>query len=163
MAEAGESGFEFVMQYPNERFSRQTQTKIRRRAMLAVGAARHGPKPIQFETSKRRPQHTIDLGHPLPPMPLSGLELLVRDSGLDPVDFSALASIHIGAMSVSAIFVVLMLKLTFGFTEPRPYSHQHLIGFQAYCCVAKNHTFLSSRLDLDTLQSWMMHFAVFSP
>jgi hypothetical protein len=34
-------------------------------------------------------------------MPISGLELLVRDSGLDPIDLSALASVHIGAVSVT--------------------------------------------------------------
>jgi hypothetical protein len=33
-------------------------------------------------------------------MPLSGLELLIRDRGIDPLDLSALASIHIGTMFV---------------------------------------------------------------
>jgi hypothetical protein len=33
-------------------------------------------------------------------MPLSGLELLIRDRGIDPLDLSALASIHIGTVLV---------------------------------------------------------------
>lgn len=51
-------------------------------------------------------------------MPLSGLELLVRDRGLDPMDLSALASIHIGTMLVP-ILAFLILLLTVGSTEPQ--------------------------------------------
>ena len=39
------------------------------------------------------------------PVPLSGMELLVKDSGLDPTDLSALTSVHIGAMLVSAMVI----------------------------------------------------------
>lgn len=37
---------------------------------------------------------------PPPPMPLSGLELLVKDIGLDPINFSALTSVHMGPVYV---------------------------------------------------------------
>lgn len=33
-------------------------------------------------------------------MPLSGLELLVKDIGLDPINFSSLTSVHIGPVYV---------------------------------------------------------------
>jgi hypothetical protein len=102
MTDSLQSGFEFVMQDPNERFSKKTQTIIRKRAMRAVGAARRrsGPHSSSSPTSDPRRRTPLDT-HPLPPMPISGLELLVRDSGLDPIDLSALASVHIGAVSVT--------------------------------------------------------------
>jgi hypothetical protein len=104
MPHSGQNGFEFVIQDPNERFSRETQTKIRKQAMRAVGVARRmsrrSSSPSHTSESRRPRRWDSDLEHPLPPMPLSGLELLVRDRGIDPVDLSALTSIHIGAMSV---------------------------------------------------------------
>jgi hypothetical protein len=65
-----------------------------------VGAKRHrsgcssSPSPTKEGGCQKR---ELDLGHP---MPLSGLELLIRDRGIDPLDLSALASIHIGTMFV---------------------------------------------------------------
>jgi hypothetical protein len=110
MTDSLHSGFEFVIQDPNERFSKETQTIIRKRAMHAVGAARrrsdpHSSSSPTSDPRRRAPRDT----HPLPPMPISGLELLVRDSGLDPIDLSALASVHIGAVSVTPDLGVLWL------------------------------------------------------
>jgi hypothetical protein len=93
MTASQEGGFEFIMQEPNESFSKETQTKIRRQAMRSVGAARSKtcmiPNP---ESLSRYPNW-----HLVSPMPLSGLELLVKDRGLDPMDLSALTSIHVGS------------------------------------------------------------------
>jgi hypothetical protein len=104
MTDSKQSGFEFVMQDPTERFSNETRTKIRKQAMRGrVSAPRHGSSRSSSSPttqSKCLTRCDSDLEHPLPPMPLSGLELLVRDRGLDPMDLSALASIHIGTMLV---------------------------------------------------------------
>lgn len=101
MTDPRQSGFEFVMQDPKERFSSETRTKIRKQAMRGrVGAKRHrsdyssSPSPTGEGGCQKRKS---DLGQP---MPLSGLELLIRDRGIDPLDLSALASIHIGTMFV---------------------------------------------------------------
>lgn len=101
MTDSKQSGFEFVMQDPKERFSSETRTKIRKQAMRGrVGAKRRrsgcssSPSPTM---EGRRRKRESDLGHP---MPLSGLELLIRDRGIDPLDLSALASIHLGNMFV---------------------------------------------------------------
>jgi hypothetical protein len=102
MTESQQSGFEFVMTDPTERFSSETRTKIRKQAMRGrVGAhtSRRSSSP-PTKQSKYPTRRDWDMAHPLPPMPLSGLELLIRDRGLDPLDLSALASIHIGAMLV---------------------------------------------------------------
>lgn len=105
MTDSRQSGFEFVMTDPTERFSSETRTKIRKQAMRGrVGAPHRSSSPPTSE-SKRPTCRDWDMGHPLPPMPLSGLELLIRDRGLDPLDLSALASIHIGTMFVlSAVY-----------------------------------------------------------
>jgi hypothetical protein len=99
-----QNNFEFVMQNPNKSFSKGTRSKIRRQAMQAVGDARrksrHVPRSSPSRVSKKGPQSNLNLGLALSPFPLSGLELLVRDLGLDPTDLSALASIHNGTVSV---------------------------------------------------------------
>lgn len=74
--------------------------------MRAVGAARrrsdHSKSPNPIGVSRHRSRRDLELACSLVPMPLSDLELLVRDRGIDPIDLSALASIHIGQMSVGA-------------------------------------------------------------
>jgi hypothetical protein len=105
MTGSRQTGFEFVMQDPNERFSSDIRTKIRKQAMRGrIGAAhqrsRRLSSPSPTRTSRRSTKGDPDLAHPLPSMPLSGLELLIRDRGLDPLDLSALTSIHIGEMLV---------------------------------------------------------------
>jgi len=92
--ERGDNGsFEFVLHEPNVGLSRENRSKIRRHAMRAVGTARlRGSEPVAT-----RPSYPLQR-RALPPAPQSGLELLVRDYGLDPVDLSALASVHIGVM-----------------------------------------------------------------
>jgi hypothetical protein len=102
MTNSRKSDLEFIMQDPNERFSSETRTKIRKQAMRGrVGAPRYrsgpssSPSPPRIAGHRRRCDS--DLGHP---MPLSGLELLIRDRGIDPLDLSALASIHIGTVLV---------------------------------------------------------------
>jgi hypothetical protein len=105
MVDSEQSGFQFVMQDPKESFSRETQTAIRRQAMRAVGARRRSGQS-STPSPTREPRRRIRWDSQSPtlwtPMPLSGLELLVKDRGIDPVDLSALTSIHIGAMLVGA-------------------------------------------------------------
>jgi hypothetical protein len=88
--------FEFVAHRPNERVSNETRLKIRRHAMKAVGASRRKPGEAGSRYYAMRPDRKVL--HPLPDMPFSGLELLVKDYGLDPMDLSALTSVHIGPM-----------------------------------------------------------------
>lgn len=99
-----QNNFEFVMQDPNKSFSKGTRSRIRRQAMQAVGDARrksrHVPCSSPSRIPKNGPQPNLNLRLALTPFPLSGLELLVRDLGLDPNDLSALASIHNGTVSV---------------------------------------------------------------
>lgn len=68
--------------------------------MKAVGAARRTSKDASHKGSTKYYTTHQDRGMPclLPPMPLSGLELLVKDQGLDPLDLSSLTSVHIGPM-----------------------------------------------------------------
>ncbi|KAF4613431.1 hypothetical protein G7Y89_g15456 [Cudoniella acicularis] len=107
MADSTQNDFKFVMQDPNRSFTKKTRTVIKKQAMRAVGATRRKTDPSSNKNSTivlRRPtRRDLGLGHPLPPMPLSGLELLVRDRGIDPIDLSALTSIHIGTIA-STIF-----------------------------------------------------------
>ncbi len=87
----------FVIQDPKERFSNETRTKIRRQAMRGrLGAPRHS----SMSECKRTMRQNWDTEHPSPPMPVSGLELLIRDRGIDPLDLSALASVHMGTVLV---------------------------------------------------------------
>ncbi|KAE9374670.1 hypothetical protein N431DRAFT_372476 [Stipitochalara longipes BDJ] len=100
MTEPMESDFMFVIQDPKERFSNETRTKIRKQAMRGrVGAPRHSLSPGSMSEYKRTIRRNWDMEHPLPPMPVSGLELLIKDRGIDPLDLSALASIHIGTVA----------------------------------------------------------------
>jgi hypothetical protein len=96
MTDSEEGNFEFVMQTSNDSFSDETRTKIRKKAMKAVAARRKlavNPRP------GLEPRHSVRLSQlPSYSMPFSGLELLVRDRGLDPMDLSALTSIHMGTM-----------------------------------------------------------------
>jgi hypothetical protein len=103
MPDSRKSDLEFIMQDPNERFSSETRTKIRKQAMRGrIGAPHHrsgrssSPSPTRKAGCRRLDS---DIGHP---MPFSGLELLIRDQGLDPLDLSALASIHIGVVLVKS-------------------------------------------------------------
>ena len=86
--------FEFVLHEPNVALSRASLSKIRRHAMRAVGAARQ--RPGEMASARPYPlQRRL-----LPPTSLSGLELLIKDYGLDPMDLSALESVHIGTVYV---------------------------------------------------------------
>lgn len=158
--QARQSIFEFVIQDPEQRFSRDTQTKIRKQAMRAVGAARrrsdtrsdYSKSPSPKSVSKHRPRRDLDLACSLVPMPLSGLELLVRDRGIDPMDLSALTSIHIGQMSVGADpRLIKKCKLTSSSTEPRIYFHPNLLVSLVCSHVVKDRTFHLYRPSSDRL------------
>lgn len=99
MVNSTDSKFEFVMQMPNENPIKETRTKIRRQAMNSTISARRQTSTSVSSTRPESPSwpeaNALLLS---PPMPISGLELLVRDCGLDPMDLSALTSIHIGSM-----------------------------------------------------------------
>lgn len=70
--------------------------------MRAAGASRRISNNGQSKSLSKL--HELDRKNavlsPPPPMPLSGLELLVKDIGLDPVNFSSLTSVHIGPVYV---------------------------------------------------------------
>lgn len=94
--------FEFIQHAPNKRLSRENRSKIRRHAMKAVGASRRISNGVQFKPSKcHKLVRNSTVPSPLPPMPLSGLELLVKDIGIDPLNFSSLTSVHMGPVYVS--------------------------------------------------------------
>jgi hypothetical protein len=108
MTDSEDGNFEFVMQTSNSSFSNETRTKIRRKAMKAVTARR---KLATNPASRVEPRYQIwqdpSSLHPSPPITFSGLELLVKDRGLDPMDLSALTSIYMGTM-----YVKLLLNVT---------------------------------------------------
>jgi hypothetical protein len=142
--------FEFIAQDPNERFSEETQTTIRKQAMRAVGAARR-----RSGRASRSTRATQDTSLPRPySMPLSGLEMLVRDRGIDPIDLSALTSIHIGAMCVNPLPIpnILIQKILTENTiiAPRQSSEQSRTGFLKSCHVGSALTFRLFPRALDT-------------
>ncbi|KAH8807831.1 hypothetical protein F5884DRAFT_857398 [Xylogone sp. PMI_703] len=161
MPDSNNGGFEFVMQEPNEKFTKETQTKIRKQAMRAVGAARQyragfSANP-RFGAASRRPaQSDLDLLHPIAPMPLSGLELLVKDRGLDPMDLSALTSVHMGDMQVTSMTASAMITSEpnqladvlvcrqwsyFSFIPPR-FGHFLVLDDAFRCLVTATHSML---------------------
>jgi hypothetical protein len=90
-----DGAFDFVQHEPNAALSRENRSKIRRHAMRAVRSERAAAKRGEAIPSNRYP-----LQRQLQPAPVSGLELLVKKYGLDPLDLSALTSVHLGAMYV---------------------------------------------------------------
>jgi hypothetical protein len=94
---SSDANFEFIQQHSNNAISKKTRTKIRKQAMRGVAAARRRRAPAtnwRSNDAVSLPSHLIP--NPAAPLPTSGLELLVKDKGLDPMDLSALTSIHIG-------------------------------------------------------------------
>jgi hypothetical protein len=94
-----DTNFEFIQQHPNDALSKETRLKIRKQAMRDAGAARRRNNLAINQSSKRAFRQPVFLiPNPAAPLPTSGLELLVKDKGLDPMDLSALTSIHVGSM-----------------------------------------------------------------
>lgn len=94
--------FEFILHEPNKQLSRETYRRIRSHAMKAAGASRRILNDVQSKSPSKghklvRKNAVLS---PPPPMPLSGLELLVKDIGLDPINFSSLTSVHLGPVYV---------------------------------------------------------------
>jgi hypothetical protein len=102
MTDPAIDGFQFILHAPNERLSKENRSKIRRHAMKVVGAARRTPNDASHRESAKyyKTHRGMEMSSLLPPMPLSGLELLVKDQGLDPFDLSSLTTVHIGPMYV---------------------------------------------------------------
>lgn len=93
--------FEFILHEPNKQLSRETHRRIRSHAMKAAGASRRILNDQSKSLSKgRKFVRKNAVLNPPPPMPLSGLELLVKDIGLDPINFSSLTSVHLGPVYV---------------------------------------------------------------
>ncbi|KAL7952691.1 hypothetical protein V8C34DRAFT_104109 [Trichoderma compactum] len=69
--------------------------------MKAVGAARRTPNDASRRKSAKcyKTPPGREMSSLLLPTPLSGLELLVKDQGLDPLDLSSLTSVHIGPIT----------------------------------------------------------------
>jgi hypothetical protein len=103
MTDSENNGFQFILHAPNERLSKENRSKIRRHAMKAVGAARRVSNDIPSKApSKCHTTHRDNAAQgPLPSMPLSGLELFVKDIGLDPLNFSSFTSVHMGPVYVN--------------------------------------------------------------
>jgi hypothetical protein len=94
---SSDDNFHFIPQNPNGALSKETRTIIRKQAMRGVAAARRKNATSISQSSSGMVTHSwYFLPKPTAPMPTSGLELLVKDKGLDPMDLSALTSIHIG-------------------------------------------------------------------
>ncbi|KAL6901083.1 hypothetical protein GGI43DRAFT_403993 [Trichoderma evansii] len=95
------NAFEFIFHAPNKRLSRENHSKIRRHAMKAVGASRRVSNDVQSKPPSKcyKLARNNKVLSPPPSMPLSGLELLVKDIGLDPLNFSSLTSVHIGPVA----------------------------------------------------------------
>jgi hypothetical protein len=101
MAVMQQGDFHFIVQNPKEQFSKDTRTKIRKQAMRAVGIARR--RSDRFPNPCPPIQHDLEQIRLTQTVPLSGIELLVKDSGIDPRDLSALTCVHIGMVSVLLI------------------------------------------------------------
>lgn len=93
---AEDVSFEFIQQHPDDALSKETRTRIRKQAMRAVGARRRNVTQATGPGSRGPPRRRRNLAQsPARSVPTSGLELLVQDGGLDPMDFSALTLIHV--------------------------------------------------------------------
>ncbi|PKK54283.1 hypothetical protein CI102_1725 [Trichoderma harzianum] len=105
MTDPAIDGFQFILHAPNERLSKENRSKIRRHAMKVVGAARRTPNDASHRESAKyyKTHRGMEMSSLLPPMPLSGLELLVKDQGLDPFDLSSLTTVHIGPIASSLL------------------------------------------------------------
>ncbi|KAL6693471.1 hypothetical protein J3F84DRAFT_380903 [Trichoderma pleuroticola] len=97
MTDPAIDGFQFILHAPNERLSKGNRSKIRRHAMKVVVEARHAPSDASHRESVEYYKTPLgrEVSSLLLPMPLSGLEQLVKDQGLDPLDLSSLTSVHI--------------------------------------------------------------------
>ncbi|KAL7929787.1 hypothetical protein V8C35DRAFT_314791 [Trichoderma chlorosporum] len=151
MTSSDTNSFEFILHAPNERISRENRSKIRRHAMKAVGAARRA-NDAPYETTAK--YYTAPRGREmtslLPPMPLSGLELLVKHQGLDPLDLSSLTTIHIGPIA-SALLQLNSSRLPgvlayrqwsyFSFIPPR-FGHVAALDDAFQCLITIAHSFL---------------------
>lgn len=105
MADQENHGFQFIMHGPNEPLLRENHSKIRRHAMKAVGAVRRVSNSSHAQSKSPSKYYTTHRDSRVPnlppPMPLSGLELLVKDQSIDPLDLSSLTSVHAGPMYVT--------------------------------------------------------------
>ncbi|KAF2111233.1 hypothetical protein BDV96DRAFT_189386 [Lophiotrema nucula] len=103
-----DSSFEFIQEGPSKRVSRENKTRIRRKAMQSVGAARRrgdlAKDPKRWIAAPYPASKSLFSLQTSRPFPLSGMELLVRNLGLDPLDLSALSSVHIGAAASAVLY-----------------------------------------------------------
>jgi hypothetical protein len=94
-----DAGFQFIPQNPNDELSKESRTKIRKQAMRGVAAARRRNAASISQTARGTATGSRYLiPNPAAPLPALGLERLIKENGLDPMDLSALTSIHIGAV-----------------------------------------------------------------
>ncbi|CAH0058206.1 unnamed protein product [Clonostachys solani] len=92
MEECGASGFDFIAYQPKGKQRDDVRSRIRSHAMKATSASRRRQNQADVKLPAEAP--STGLHHPIPTF---ALELTkIGEYGLDPIDLSALTSIHLG-------------------------------------------------------------------
>lgn len=96
MEECGASGFDFIAYQPKGKQRDDVRSRIRSHAMKATCASRRRQNQADVKLPTEGPG--IDMHHCLyHPIPTFALEVTkIGEYGLDPIDLSALTSIHLG-------------------------------------------------------------------
>uniref|UniRef100_A0A8H7TMA4 Transcription factor domain-containing protein n=1 Tax=Bionectria ochroleuca TaxID=29856 RepID=A0A8H7TMA4_BIOOC len=96
MEECGASGFDFIAYQPKGKQRDDVRSRIRSHAMKATSASRRRQNQADVKLPTEGPG--IDMHHCLyHPIPTFALEVTkIGEYGLDPIDLSALTSIHLG-------------------------------------------------------------------
>ncbi|CAH0026970.1 unnamed protein product [Clonostachys rhizophaga] len=96
MEECGASGFDFIAYQPKGKQRDDVRSRIRSHAMKATSASRRRQNQVDVKLPTEAPG--IDMRHCLHhPIPTFALEVTkIAEYGLDPIDLSALTSIHLG-------------------------------------------------------------------
>ncbi|VUC29127.1 unnamed protein product [Clonostachys rosea] len=96
MEECGASGFDFIAYQPKGKQRDDVRSRIRSHAMKAASASRRRQNQADVKFPTATPSEGMDhcIHHPIPPFTLEVTK--IREYGLDPIDLSALTSIHLG-------------------------------------------------------------------
>ncbi|CAI6100945.1 unnamed protein product [Clonostachys chloroleuca] len=96
MEDCGASGFDFIAYQPKGKQRDDVRSRIRSHAMKATSASRRRQNKADVELPTEAPG--MDMRHcPHHPIPTFALEVTkIGEYGLDPIDLSALTSVHLG-------------------------------------------------------------------
>ncbi|KAK7222382.1 hypothetical protein V2G26_010385 [Clonostachys chloroleuca] len=96
MEDCGASGFDFIAYQPKGKQRDDVRSRIRSHAMKATSASRRRQNKADVELATEAPG--MDMRHcPHHPIPTFALEVTkIGEYGLDPIDLSALTSVHLG-------------------------------------------------------------------